>query len=214
MGISNYAEKDGEFRRKDSAFRNHIEVGGKYPPEKGRYHLYVSWACPWGTPPHSPSLPSHASLSHLSVMPCCYIVDFIPAILDPWGEAANMLTSSVASRTLVVRELKGLQEIIPRTVVHYHMGDKGWRFVTSKDELEGSQPDPLYNLKFLRELYLKAQPDYDGRFTVPVLWDKQTETIVNNESRLLSSPEPRQRPPLPPSFLRVVWGNVGLWGRC
>lgn len=49
MGISNYASQDGEFRRKPSSFRNHIEVGGKYPPEKGRYHLYVSWACPWGT---------------------------------------------------------------------------------------------------------------------------------------------------------------------
>jgi glutathionyl-hydroquinone reductase len=49
MGISNYASQDGEFRRKDSSFRNHIEVGGKYPPEKDRYHLYVSWACPWGT---------------------------------------------------------------------------------------------------------------------------------------------------------------------
>jgi glutathionyl-hydroquinone reductase len=85
---------------------------------------------------------------------------------------------------MVVRELKGLQEIIPHTVVHYHMGDKGWRFGTSsEDELEGCQPDPLYDLKFLRELYFKAQPDYEGRFTVPVLWDKKTETIVNNESR-------------------------------
>ena len=50
MGISNYASTDGEFRRKDSSFRNHIQVGGKYPPEKDRYHLYVSWACPWGSP--------------------------------------------------------------------------------------------------------------------------------------------------------------------
>jgi hypothetical protein len=48
MGISDYASADGEFRRKDTSFRNHIEVGGKYPPEKDRYHLYVSWACPWG----------------------------------------------------------------------------------------------------------------------------------------------------------------------
>ena len=84
---------------------------------------------------------------------------------------------------MAVRELKGLQDIISRTVVHYHMGDKGWRFVQSEDELEGSQPDQLYNLKFLRELYFKAQPDYEGRFTVPVLWDKKTESIVNNESR-------------------------------
>ena len=51
MGISNYASADGEFRRKDSSFRNHIQVGGKYPPERDRYHLYVSWACPWGNFP-------------------------------------------------------------------------------------------------------------------------------------------------------------------
>ena len=51
MGISNYASTDGEFRRKDSSFRNHIEVDGKFPPEKNRYHLYVSWACPWGNIP-------------------------------------------------------------------------------------------------------------------------------------------------------------------
>jgi len=60
MGISNYASQDGEFRRKPSSFRNHIEVGGKYPPEKDRYHLYVSWACPWGTSPH---IPTNVSLS-------------------------------------------------------------------------------------------------------------------------------------------------------
>ena len=57
MGISNYASQDGEFRRKDASFRNHVEVGGKYPPEKDRYHLYVSWACPWGIIP--PVLHTH-----------------------------------------------------------------------------------------------------------------------------------------------------------
>jgi glutathionyl-hydroquinone reductase len=87
---------------------------------------------------------------------------------------------------MAVRELKGLQNIIGRTVVHFHMGDQGWRFVQSDDELEGSQPDPLYHFKLLRELYFKSQPDYEGRFTVPVLWDKKTGTIVNNESRLVS----------------------------
>jgi glutathionyl-hydroquinone reductase len=147
MGISNYASTDGEFRRKDSSFRNHIQVGGKYPPEKDRYHLYVSWACPWGSIPF-------------------------------WR-----LLISEASRVLIVRELKGLQNIISKTVVHYHMGEKGWRFVQSDDELEGSTPDTLYHAKFLREIYFRSQPDYEGRFTVPVLWDKKTETIVNNESR-------------------------------
>ena len=150
MGISNYASADGEFRRKPSSFRNHIQVGGKYPPEKDRYHLYVSWACPWGT-------------------------FFSPSSLH------------LASRTLIVRELKGLQDIIGRTVVHYHMGENGWRFVETENELEGSQPEPFYGVKYLRELYFKAQPDYEGRFTVPVLWDRKTGTIVNNESRFFCS---------------------------
>ena len=91
---------------------------------------------------------------------------------------------TVASRTLIVRELKGLQDIISKTVVHYHMGDNGWKFVESENELEGSTPDTLYHAKYLREIYFRSQPDYEGRFTVPVLWDKKTETIVNNESRL------------------------------
>jgi len=64
------------------------------------------------------------------------------------------------------------------------MSDKGWQFVESENELEGSEPEKLYGSKYLREIYFRANPDYDGRFTVPVLWDKKTETIVNNESRL------------------------------
>jgi len=76
--------------------------------------------------------------------------------------------------------------IVPITVVHYHMGDKGWKFVGSDTELEGSSPDPLYHSKFLRDLYFRAEPEYEGRFTVPMLWDKKTETIVNNESRFTS----------------------------
>jgi len=64
------------------------------------------------------------------------------------------------------------------------MGDKGWKFVESENELEGSTPDTLYHAKLLREIYFRAEPDYEGRFTVPVLWDKKTATIVNNESRL------------------------------
>lgn len=98
------------------------------------------------------------------------------------------MTLILACRTMAVRELKGLQNIISYTVVHFHMGDQGWRFVQSEDELQRSQPDPLYHAKFLRELYFKAQPDYEGRFTVPVLWDKKTETIVNNESRSFPFP--------------------------
>jgi putative glutathione S-transferase len=78
-----------------------------------------------------------------------------------------------AHRTLITRHLKGLTDLIDVTVVHWHLGDKGWRF---------SEPEPLYGKQYLSELYLKANPDYSARFTVPILWDKKTETIVNNES--------------------------------
>jgi putative glutathione S-transferase len=88
---------------------------------------------------------------------------------------------------LIVRQLKGLQDFISTTVVHYHMGDLGWKFVQSKDELEGADPDTLYHAKHLRDIYFRSQPDYEGRFTVPVLWDKKTESIVNNESRYVLS---------------------------
>jgi glutathionyl-hydroquinone reductase len=66
MGISNYASNDGEFRRKDASFRNHVEVGGKYPPEKDRYHLYVSWACPWGNIPLIAMFSIPSDLSHIT----------------------------------------------------------------------------------------------------------------------------------------------------
>jgi glutathionyl-hydroquinone reductase len=100
---------------------------------------------------------------------------------------ANVFISlHLAHRVLIVRKLKGLEEILPITSVHYHMSiTKGWRFVTSDEDLpgEGSTPDPLHNgTERLREIYFKAQPDYSGRFTVPVLWDKKLNTIVNNES--------------------------------
>lgn len=89
-----------------------------------------------------------------------------------------------ASRVLAVRALKGLEDVFPVTVVHHHMGSKGWRFVTvdETDAPPSSEPEPLYGLSFIRDLYFKADPDYDGRFTVPVLWDKKLKTIVNNES--------------------------------
>lgn len=94
-----------------------------------------------------------------------------------------------AHRVLATRLLKGLAPIIPVSIVHWHMDDKGWRFAT-KDELalvkEGDTSfgtsDPLYGFSRIRELYFKANPEYSGRFTVPVLWDKKLETVVNNES--------------------------------
>ena len=68
--------------------------------------------------------------------------------------------------------------------MHWHLGEGGWHFPTLEDNLPGENtiPDPLYNAKHLSEIYLRANPNYAGRYTVPVLWDKKHETIVNNES--------------------------------
>ncbi|MBV1874302.1 MAG: glutathione S-transferase C-terminal domain-containing protein, partial [Gammaproteobacteria bacterium] len=122
---------EGEFVRQDSRFRNWLTPNGEAGPngepgfkaEKGRYHLYVSHACPW------------------------------------------------AHRTLIFRELKQLQYYIDVTVVEPIMLEHGWEM-----------NDPLYNFDFLYQLYLKADVSYEGRVTVPVLWDKKTATIVSNES--------------------------------
>ncbi|KIW64032.1 hypothetical protein PV04_08993 [Phialophora macrospora] len=132
-------DKSGEFKRQVSSFRNWIssDPNAEFPAEKGRYHLYVSYACPW------------------------------------------------AHRTLIVRKLKGLEEIIPFTSVHWHLAEKGWRFATQDETVPGENttPDPLHsNYTHLRDLYFAANPDYEGRFTVPTLWDKKKQTIVSNES--------------------------------
>ncbi|TEB24566.1 glutathione S-transferase [Coprinellus micaceus] len=86
-----------------------------------------------------------------------------------------------ATRTLIARKLKGLEDIIPVTIVSPRMDEHGWPFA-SVDPYPGAEHDPLYGSKHVKDLYLKADPDFGGRFTVPVLWDKKTETIVNNES--------------------------------
>ncbi|KAL2854536.1 glutathione S-transferase [Aspergillus pseudodeflectus] len=135
----NPADKSGEFKRQVSSFRNWIsrEAGAEFPPEKGRYHLYVSYACPW------------------------------------------------AHRTLITRKLKGLEEIIPYTSVHWHLGSGGWRFATADENIPGDNttPDPLHpSFTHLREIYFESEPDYSGRFTVPVLYDTKTKRIVSNES--------------------------------
>ena len=87
-----------------------------------------------------------------------------------------------ATRTLIVRKLKGLETMIPVSVVHYEMLDKGWRFAKSNDELKGATVDHLYGSEYVSELYFKADSNYSGRYTVPILWDKKLKTIVNNES--------------------------------
>ncbi len=83
-----------------------------------------------------------------------------------------------AHRTLIFRKLKGLEGMISLSVVHWLLGERGWTF----DEGPGVIPDPLFGAKRLSEFYLKARPDFSGRVTVPVLWDKHSNTIVNNES--------------------------------
>ncbi|EJF60554.1 glutathione S-transferase [Dichomitus squalens LYAD-421 SS1] len=165
-------DADGSFKRKPSSFRNSIQKGGEFPPEKGRYHLYVSYACPWAT------------------------------------------------RALIVRKLKGLEEFIDVSVVSPHMGEHGWPFATA-DAFPGADPDPLYGAKHVKDLYLRAKPDYDGRFTVPVLWDKKRETIVNNESseiiRFLNTefndqlPADKAKIDLYPEHLRKEIDEINDW---
>lgn len=83
-----------------------------------------------------------------------------------------------AHRTLILRKLKGLEEMIDLSVVHWRMLENGWTF----EDGPGVIPDPINHAQNLYQVYLAAQPDYTGRVTVPVLWDKATSTIVNNES--------------------------------
>ncbi|KAK7685559.1 hypothetical protein QCA50_011426 [Cerrena zonata] len=126
-------DTDGSFKRPASTFRDVIEKGGKFEPEKDRYHLYASYGCPWAT------------------------------------------------RTLIVRKLKGLEDIIGVTIVSPRMSPDGWPF-GDVDPFPGAESDPFYGAKHVKDIYFRADPNFTGRFTVPVLWDKRLETIVNNES--------------------------------
>lgn len=130
----------GRFERPETVFRDWIEPGGRFAPEKGRYHLYVSLACPW------------------------------------------------AHRALILRKLKGLEDVISVSVVHPCMGQYGWHFDSS---YPGATEDHVNGCDYLHQVYVRAQPDYTGRVTVPALWDRERETIVNNESadllRILNS---------------------------
>ncbi len=129
----------GKFVREDASWRNWVTPDGQPGPsgeggfraEPGRYHLYVSHACPW------------------------------------------------AHRTLILRALKGLEGCIGVSVVHPHMLADGWTFAT---DFPGASGDELHGARFMREVYLRARPDCSGRVTVPVLWDRERETIVSNES--------------------------------
>lgn len=133
------AKSGGKFVRSTAKFRNWITADGSAGPsgkggfraETGRYHLYVSYACPW------------------------------------------------AHRALVFRAIKGLTDHISVSAVHPDMLSDGWTFETDD---KGATGDTLFGLPFLRDVYLRADPEISGRVTVPVLWDKQTNTIVSNES--------------------------------
>jgi glutathionyl-hydroquinone reductase len=132
------AASGGRFQRSSSSFRSWVTADGAAGPtgdsgfrgEFGRYHLYVSLACPW------------------------------------------------AHRTLIARERKGLQEAVSVSVVHWMMAENGWTFAPGP----GVVSDPIHQAQFLHQVYTAAQSDYSGRVTVPILWDKQTDTIVSNES--------------------------------
>ncbi len=128
----------GRFVRAESRFRDRITPDGPFRPEPGRYHLYVSLACPW------------------------------------------------AHRTLIFRALKGLGGAITLSVTHWLMAEQGWTF----EPAPGVVPDPS-GARYLYDVYIRADPRYSGRVTVPVLWDKLRGTIVNNESseiiRMLNS---------------------------
>ncbi|MBW6416538.1 glutathione S-transferase family protein [Celeribacter sp. PS-C1] len=129
----------GKFERTTAGFRNWVTPDGQPGPsgtggfaaESGRYHLFVSYACPW------------------------------------------------AHRTLIFRALKGLEDHITISVVHPDMLKDGWTFDTNFD---GATGDTLLGKRYLREVYLEADPHVSGRVTVPILWDKKTATIVSNES--------------------------------
>ncbi|CAH2602203.1 glutathionyl-hydroquinone reductase YqjG [Rhodovastum atsumiense] len=122
----------GRFVRSESRFRNWVTPDGEggFAAEAGRYHLYVSRACPW------------------------------------------------AHRTMIFRALKGLEGMISFSVTHWLMGEQGWTFAPGP----GVIPDPINGATRLHEVYTRADPQYTGRVTVPVLWDKNRGTIVSNES--------------------------------
>ena len=128
----------GRFERDASVFRNWVTPDGAPGPsgqggfkaERGRYHLYASYFCPWAT------------------------------------------------RCLIMRDLKGLEDAISLSITDWLMGADGLTF----RERDGVIPDPVYGAQFLHQVYTAAKPDYSGRVTVPVLWDNETDTIVSNES--------------------------------
>ncbi|KIJ36716.1 hypothetical protein M422DRAFT_232298 [Sphaerobolus stellatus SS14] len=103
---------------------------------------------------------------------------------EPEAERYHLYVSIAcpfAHRALILRKLKGLEDIISLSIAAPRMHAKGWAF-SNVDDFPGTTIDHVNNSEYIREVYFKAEPNYSGRFTVPVLWDKKKETIVNNES--------------------------------
>jgi len=119
-----------------------------------------------------------------------------------------------------MHKLKGLEDVIPITIVSPRLGADGWPFA-SADPFPGAEVDPLYQSRHVKDLYHRADPNYSGRFTVPVLWDKKRLTIVNNESseiiRMLNSefnalvPEEKAKLDFYPAELRKEIDEVNEW---
>jgi putative glutathione S-transferase len=137
-GAYESTDEDGAFDRQESAFRDWVGGEGvadgaapdpdaRFTPEAGRYHVYISRACPW------------------------------------------------AHRVAMTRALKGLEDAVGLSLVEPVRYDEGWEF-------SETHPDPFSDADYLREVYVRADPDYTGRVTVPVLWDTEEGTVVNNES--------------------------------
>ncbi|KAJ3456272.1 hypothetical protein MRS44_016295 [Fusarium solani] len=158
-----------------------VSPGGQFPPEAGRYHLYIGLFCPF------------------------------------------------AHRVNLVRYLKGLQSVIDVSVVKpYPKGDDkgwpGWQFPSSPDDTyEGSTEDLLFKSKYLHEVYFKDDPEYKGRYSVPLLWDRKQGQIVNNESAellrwlpsafdsILAEDDPARKLDLYPEHLRATIDDVSEW---
>ena len=138
---------EGRYQRATTSFRNAVTADGSSgcKAEPGRYHLYVSHACPW------------------------------------------------AHRTMIFRALRKLEDVISVSIVDPFMSDEGWHF----SDGPGCIPDAINGAHYVREIYKKAQDDYTGRVSVPILWDKQQQTIVNNES---------------PEIIRMLNTEFNEWG--
>ena len=137
----------GHYQRATTSFRNFITADGSsgFKAEPGRYHLYVSHACPW------------------------------------------------AHRTMIFRVLRKLEDIISVSVVDPFMSDEGWHF----SDGPGCIPDTVNGAQYVRDIYKKAKDDYTGRASVPILWDKEKQTIVSNES---------------PEIIRMLNTEFNEWG--